>query len=304
MLALLVTQALAGCDPSGIDAVVDALSHLPSEHHAMMSAAGLAEACTTPRGVVEAARTLPAMPPDMRQIIDLKAATDSPAAWMAVCTESTEGLRILATMAQLPRGQQRDHLWSGCGLDTLGWFTQEEWRDADGSIVVALAGANEAAQSGISDSKVRTLARGLAGVGGAQGAPRDGSLEDRFLDVPELPMLAPYEPGGGAGLGGGGSAEGLEYLLGLGQEERTEGAASFHRRVEPGWSKKALKTGGRCTVKVFVSKQGALRDLQYVDCPKALQNDVKEAVEASELSPRRKEGANAPGRFTATFSVD
>jgi len=278
----MIARALAGCDPSGIDAVVDAVPKVGAEHQALMAATGFAEACTTPRGLVEAARTLPSVSPDMRPMIDMKAATDAPAAWMAVCTGSTEGLRVLGKMVELARSQQRDHLWTGCDLGRLGWFTQEEWRTADGSIVVALAGAKHAADDGIPARKVRILARAMAGIGG-EARPQREPFEDAFITPPELPALDRYEP--------------------TSRGDDRDGA-SFRKRVEPSWSGRALKEGGSCTVRVFVSKQGGLRNLAFVDCPKPLQKDVEKAVEASRLKPRLEDGRKAAGRFTATYTVD
>lgn len=285
----MIAQALAGCDPSGIDELVDVLPKAGAEYQEMVAATAFAQSCTTPAGLVKAARDLPVVSPDMRPMIDMRAATDAPGAWMAVCTGSTEGLRILGKMMELPRSQQRDHLWTGCDLGSLGWFTQEEWRTANGSIVVALAGAKHAADEGIPARKVRILARALAGIGGESRPPRE-TFEDALIEPMLLPALDRYEASG-------------EGPAGRGDMEETEGA-SFRKRVEPSWSGKALKEGGSCTVRVFVSKEAELRNLEFVDCPKPLQKDVEKAVEASRLKPRLKDGRKAAGRFTATYTVD
>ncbi len=165
----------------------------------------------------------------------------------------------------------------------LGWFTREEWQDADGSIVVALAGAQEVARSGYPARTVRVLARALAGIGG-EARPAD-PIEDRFLDMPLLELPEPEAPVRGR------------------RAEEDPDEAGFRRRVEPTWSRKAEKEGGSCTVQVFVTRQGELRELGFEDCPKALQKDVEAAVEAITLRPRTKDGAKAAGRFRAIYRV-
>jgi hypothetical protein len=202
-------------------------------------------------------------------------------------------------MVALPVEQKREHLWTGCDLKARGWFTREEWRGADGTIVLALAGAQAAADAGISAAHVRVLARALAGIG--DGAPAKDPLMDPFvelqLDLPE-PRSA-RDQGAAGGRGGGGAG-----VVALAPSPADDAPAGFRHRVAPTWSPRARRKGGSCTVQVFVTRSGDLRDLEFLECHSALQDDVQAAVEASELRPRSKDGATAAGRFRATYEVN
>ncbi len=245
-------QALAGCDASGIESVVEA-------------------------------------------------AVDAPLAWNAVCSG---GLRVLSEVAALSADRKREHLWSDCDLLRLRWFSKEEWLTAEGSVVVALAGAHAAADAGIRSAHVRALARALAGIG--EGAPAEDPLLDRFIEFePPQPVApAPVDSGnGGGGGGGGGTFSGLRGGR-SGSGAPPAAKPRFDHRVEPTWSKRAARKGGSCTVQVFVTRDGALRNLEFIDGESALQGDVRAAVEASSLTPRTKAGRRAAGRFKAVFHVD
>ncbi len=271
-----IATAHAGCDGAAVQRVLDALVQASPEVRTELAAAGLAEACDAPAGLTKGAADLASVPPEMRPMIDLKVASDEPKAWMAVCSG---GLKPLAEMVALAPDAKRDHLWARCELERLGWFTREQWNQADGPVVIPLIGGRALADAGVSDEQVGRLVRALAGV-------EPSRLAQRLL---------------------GASTETIDPVTtGFAGSAAPEDKADFAPggRVEPTWSKAAKRRGGSCVVQIQVSAQGTLRDLEFVECDDVLQGDVRAAIEASTLSARSKDGAPAAGRFRATYQVE
>ena len=100
-------------------------------------AGGFWQACPgLPPGVVEGLRNLEAaLGPSGYALADYRAAADAPHVWNDACVG---GLTVLSEIAALPEPEKRLLLWDQCALSHRGWFTQQEWTSARGSIVIAL----------------------------------------------------------------------------------------------------------------------------------------------------------------------
>jgi hypothetical protein len=221
---------------------------------------------------------------------------------MAVCSG---GLQPLIDMSAVAASEKRSLLWTACDLGRHGWMTEAQWGGADGAVVIALVGGHVLTESGVGADDVGTLVRALAGIGGsvATEASARSDVGDPFIEL-NLDGLMEADLGGqpvspATRTGGGGAGVGT---LGSVEADRAAGFTPTGR-VEPSWSNAASRAGGSCSVQVFVTRQGTLKELKFVECDASLQDDVRAAVQASTFQARVKDGEAAAGRFRETYEV-
>lgn len=292
-LVVATATAHAGCDTATTQKLVAAVRDVPSDVQAYTAAAGLAQVCDAPAGLLNGAAKLPLAAPDLQPSADLRVAFDEPTAWMAVCAA---GLEPLSELTALATDARRDHLWNRCELERLGWFSRAQWNQAEGWVVVPLLAGRALADAGIPHDQVEFLVRTLAGLPenqpilqliGTSGQTGSSSLMDELFGDVGAPATGDLEAAFAEPLSAGDSAAGF----------------APDGRVEPAWRAAARQQGGSCEVEIHVTAKASVRDLTFIDCDTALRDDVRAAVEASTLSARRGIGGPVPGRFRATYSV-
>lgn len=159
----LVAAAYAGCEPKMVDRAVETVKGASAEVRVELGAAAFGAACGETAFGAHVA-TLANVPPDMRGLLEMKGAADSPALWMGLCG-GTEGLRVLADLTKLAPSDRRAHLWAKCGLEKAGWMTEAEWLGASGLLVTPFMAGAQLAADGVDAKKARPMVRALAGLG-------------------------------------------------------------------------------------------------------------------------------------------
>lgn len=163
MIALLAGIALAKppCDPDGLRQGREALLQIEARYSTELAAAALVEACTLPPSLERALGDWSSVGPDMRRLVDARAAEDV-VAWKAACTGGTDVL--VATMTSLPPDQQRAALWKGCEVGRSGWVSEAEFLGADGALVSGILMLHWLQRDGIAPEHAKPLARALVGL--------------------------------------------------------------------------------------------------------------------------------------------
>ena len=278
-LVALSDASASVCEVSAVNDVIEAL-HQTRSNPVELASMGFAEACSSPAGLAEAARNIANWPPEQRMLADLKAALDAPRPWLGVCLG---GHRVLQKMAELRPVDHRSWVYKECDLARHGWFSEAEWSQSNGTIVISLEAGFVLTEAGVPADDVRYLVRALAGIeaGGDQ-----AESDDLYVFEP-MPDLSGF----------------VEPMQVPSIEGQTREAGFRGPEPEVKWPKKVRKQGGSCTVHIGVKPDASVRKIKPIDCSPEAFAAVEKAMSTATVRAAREAGERVPGRFTWTTDI-
>jgi hypothetical protein len=153
--------AAGPCDLSSADSVHTALKRANPDQRPMLAAAWLAEACEFPASLEAGLTEVAQVPPEMQELVAMRAVASDPALIVASCTG---GPRALAQVAALAPADKRAHLFDACGLKRHAAVDRATFVGASGGVPMLYVAAAQAIAPAAGAPVVREALRALAGV--------------------------------------------------------------------------------------------------------------------------------------------
>lgn len=149
------------CDLPAVDALVAAISAARPEERLVVAAAGWGPLCPEDAVLDAQMSQITAAGKDRWWLVELQVGMVDARRWYDACPGGTQALSMAT---KLDPGQRRPHLWATCGLHRWGAFSEGEWGQANGLLVLPVLAAYTLHTGGIDPARAAPVVRALAGV--------------------------------------------------------------------------------------------------------------------------------------------